>query len=115
MKGRERAFGLSYILLKCNDFILSVYPRELSLRIAAIREAFEELGVIFCRDRKHIAGDSGGYGNFRENFDRSHWQKLVHNDSNKFLTLCEELDIVPDLWSLYEWSNWFTPSTFKKR
>uniref|UniRef100_A0A1I8MI79 Nudix hydrolase domain-containing protein n=1 Tax=Musca domestica TaxID=7370 RepID=A0A1I8MI79_MUSDO len=90
--------------------------REISLRIAAIREAFEELGVIFCRDRKSLASGVGeGYGNFREDFDRNHWQKLVHNDSTKFLELCEALEIVPDLWSLHQWSNWFTPTTFKKR
>uniref|UniRef100_A0A1I8MFU3 Uncharacterized protein n=1 Tax=Musca domestica TaxID=7370 RepID=A0A1I8MFU3_MUSDO len=90
--------------------------REISLRIAAIREAFEELGVIFCRDRKSLAlGGGEGYGNFREDFDRNHWQKLVHNDSTNFLELCEALEIVPDLWSLHQWSNWFTPTTYKKR
>ena len=90
--------------------------RELSLRITAIRETFEELGIIFCRDRKSLtSADGKGYGNFKEDFDRKHWQSLIHNDASKFLTLCEELDIVPDIWSLCEWSNWFTPSTFKKR
>ncbi|XP_075150245.1 acyl-coenzyme A diphosphatase NUDT19-like [Haematobia irritans] len=90
--------------------------REISLRIAAIREAFEELGVIFCRDSKSLKDGAGeGYGNFKEDFDRHHWQKLVHKDANQFLNLCQTLEIVPDLWSLYEWSNWFTPATFKKR
>lgn len=84
------------------------------MRITAIRETFEELGVIFCRDRKSLSNNEG-YGNFKEDFDRKHWQGIVHNDASKFLNLCEELDVVPDLWSLYEWSNWFTPSSFKKR
>ncbi|XP_023304206.2 acyl-coenzyme A diphosphatase NUDT19-like [Lucilia cuprina] len=93
-----------------------VLERELSLRITAIRETFEELGIILCRDRKSLSSPDGkGYGNFKEDFDRKHWQNVVHNDASKFLSLCEELDVVPDLWSLYEWSNWFTPSTFKKR
>lgn len=96
--------------------IICCIYRELSLRITAIRETFEELGVIFCRSRKSLAStDGNGYGHFREDFDRKHWQSLIHNDASKFLSLCEELDIVPDVWSLYEWSNWFTPSTFKKR
>ncbi|XP_013105027.2 acyl-coenzyme A diphosphatase NUDT19 isoform X1 [Stomoxys calcitrans] len=90
--------------------------RELSLRIATVREAFEELGVIFCRDRKSLTdGSDDGYGKFKEDFDRQHWQKLVHDDATQFLKLCETLEIVPDLWSLYEWSNWVTPATFKKR
>ncbi|XP_013105034.2 acyl-coenzyme A diphosphatase NUDT19 [Stomoxys calcitrans] len=90
--------------------------RELSLRIAAIRETFEELGVIFCQNRETLAKGAGeGYGNFKEDFDRQHWQMLVHNDATQFLKLCETLEIIPDLWNLYEWSNWLTPATLKKR
>lgn len=34
----------------------------------------------------------------------------VFNDAAKFIKLCEQLDVVPDIWSLYEWSVWLTPT-----
>lgn len=72
------------------------------------------MGILLCRDRKTLTS-TDGYAQFNEQFDRKRWQKEVHNDASKFLTLCQELDVVPDLWSLYEWSAWRTPSTFKTR
>lgn len=36
------------------------------------------------------------------------WQ--VFNDATKFIKLCEQLNVVPDIWSLYEWSIWLTPT-----
>ncbi|XP_064549136.1 acyl-coenzyme A diphosphatase NUDT19 [Drosophila montana] len=85
-----------------------------SLRLTALRETFEEMGILLCRDRKTLTS-TDGYAQFNEQFDRKHWQHVVHNDASKFLTLCEELDVLPDLWALHEWSAWRTPSTFKKR
>lgn len=85
-----------------------------SLRLTALRETFEEMGILLCRDRKTLTSIDG-YAQFNEQFDRKHWQHIVHNDASEFLTLCEELDVVPDLWSLHEWSAWRTPSTFQKR
>lgn len=72
------------------------------------------MGILLCRDRKTLTS-TDGYAQFNEQFDRKHWQHVVHNDASKFLTLCEELDVLPDLWALHEWSAWRTPSTFKKR
>lgn len=34
----------------------------------------------------------------------------MFNDATKFIKLCEQLDVVPDIWSLYEWSVWLTPT-----
>ncbi|XP_017860202.1 PREDICTED: nucleoside diphosphate-linked moiety X motif 19 isoform X1 [Drosophila arizonae] len=87
---------------------------DVSLRLTALRETFEEMGILLCRDRKSLTR-TDGYAQFNEQFDRQHWQRIVHNDASKYLTLCEELDVVPDLWSLHEWSAWRTPSTFQKR
>ncbi|XP_017153619.2 nucleoside diphosphate-linked moiety X motif 19 [Drosophila miranda] len=86
----------------------------LSLRLTALRETFEELGILLCRDAKTLTSTSG-YGQFYEQFDRAHWQHLVHNDASQFLELCKQLEVVPDIWSLHDWSVWRTPSTFKKR
>ncbi|KAH8377728.1 hypothetical protein KR093_006835 [Drosophila rubida] len=86
----------------------------LSLRLTALRETFEEMGILLCRDRKTLTSTEG-YAQFNEQFDRKHWQREVHNDASMFLTLCKELDVLPDLWSLHEWCTWRTPSTFKMR
>lgn len=43
------------------------------------------------------------------------WQREVHNNAAKFLTLCQKLECYPDLWALYEWSNWLTPTFLSRR
>lgn len=88
--------------------------KEITLRISAIRETFEEVGLFLCRDKNNL-NNKKEYGAFSEDFDREHWQREVHNDPGKFLQLCEQLKVVPDLWSLYEWSVWLTPASDKKR
>lgn len=84
--------------------------RNISLRIAAIRETFEELGVLICRHPNQP--DSRGF--FR-GIDVKHYQHLVHNHKLTFLDMCKELNLVPDLWRLREWSNWLTPTFFGHR
>ncbi|XP_017015818.2 acyl-coenzyme A diphosphatase NUDT19 [Drosophila takahashii] len=87
---------------------------SLALRLTALRETFEELGILLCRDSKSLTSTSG-YGKFYDQFDRVHWQHIVHNDASQFLELCKQLDVLPDVWSLHEWSAWRTPSTFKNK
>ncbi|XP_061396330.1 acyl-coenzyme A diphosphatase NUDT19 [Musca vetustissima] len=89
--------------------------RDISLRITAIREAFEEVGVLLCITKKQFATGNPGYGQFRDNFDKSHWQQRVHNNSMEFLNLCKYLKVIPDLWSLHEWSIWRSPPAALKK
>ena len=35
--------------------------------------------------------------------------------SSEFLTMCKEFDICPNIWSLYEWSDWLTPLHLKTK
>lgn len=88
--------------------------KEIALRITALRETFEEVGMLLCREKKNFLHKKG-YGTFKEDFDKKYWQTVVHNDPSKFLVMCEELNVVPDLWGLYEWSVWLTPASDKKR
>ncbi|XP_055920319.1 acyl-coenzyme A diphosphatase NUDT19-like [Eupeodes corollae] len=88
--------------------------KEIALRITAIRETFEEVGLFLCRGKDSFSKERQ-YGVFKEDFDRKHWQQEVHNNPSKFLEMCEELNVFPDLWSLYEWSVWLTPASDKKR
>ena len=37
------------------------------------------------------------------------WREKVRKDPNAFIELCHQTNLCPDLWSLYEWSDWLTP------
>lgn len=40
------------------------------------------------------------------------WQKRVHGNPDEFYAMCEDLHCYPNIWALYEWSNWLTPTVF---
>ncbi|XP_055548179.1 acyl-coenzyme A diphosphatase NUDT19-like [Wyeomyia smithii] len=89
--------------------------RNISLRLTALREAFEELGVLFGHTKERSGVSADGYSNAIKNFDVSTWQKSVHDGEESFAELCEKLSIAPDLLNIYEWSTWLTPAMFRKR
>lgn len=93
-----------------------IWAREITLRLTALRECFEEVGILLCRTREQLAqiDEDVLLAQFHENFDREAWQRRVHNKPSDFLELCRELQVVPDLWALHEWSAWASPAIFKK-
>ncbi|XP_066587480.1 acyl-coenzyme A diphosphatase NUDT19-like isoform X2 [Prorops nasuta] len=87
-------------------------PRQVSLRITAIRETFEECGILICK--KHTTKKSRyNWAQHLEvidpDIDLHDWKSKVHSDATQFYELCEKLQCYPDLWALHEWSNWMTP------
>ncbi|XP_062032426.1 acyl-coenzyme A diphosphatase NUDT19 [Lepus europaeus] len=91
-------------------------PNDVALRICAIREAFEEAGVLLLRPRgPRPAGARGGAA--PEQPGRAlepppglaDWRASVRRDARDFLRLCAHLDCTPDIWALYDWSVWLTP------
>ncbi|KAL1378146.1 hypothetical protein pipiens_015780 [Culex pipiens pipiens] len=89
--------------------------RNVSLRITALREAFEELGVLLGHKQSEAGSSASGFSKAVGGFDIEKWQKQVHDGEKQFVELCEELKIVPDLLNMYEWSAWLTPAMFRKR
>lgn len=77
--------------------------------MTAIRETFEEVGILLCKNKDQLAKRELT-SLAVENFDVKYWQAEVFRDANNFRKLCEELNVVPDLWSLHEWSVWLTPT-----
>ena len=79
-----------------------IHP-EAAFRINAIRETFEECGILL-------------YLNWKNNTTKldkrvlKDWRSIVYRNDEKFLDMCNELKVVPDIWSLHEWSNWLTPT-----
>ncbi|XP_014207099.1 nucleoside diphosphate-linked moiety X motif 19-like [Copidosoma floridanum] len=85
-------------------------PREISLRIAAIRETFEECGVLLCEQSSEISDKAHHFPISSD--DLEFWQKEVHGDPNEFFNMCEQLHCWPNLWALHEWTNWLSPTLF---
>lgn len=98
-------------------------PSEIAFRICAIRETFEESGVLIAYNVRQQEnsfkpklwdGPSwASYCNDQSVIDE--WRKKVDKDAGEFLRMCQELQMVPDVWSLYEWSNWLTPLRSTRR
>ncbi|XP_055613510.1 acyl-coenzyme A diphosphatase NUDT19-like [Uranotaenia lowii] len=90
--------------------------RNLSLRLTALRESFEELGVFLGHSgQENSKPSANGYSKAVKNFDIISWQKWVHDNEKPFMELCESTSIVPDVFNMYEWSVWLTPTMFRKR
>ncbi|CAH3025053.1 unnamed protein product, partial [Porites evermanni] len=84
-------------------------PSEVAFRICAIRETFEESGILLLKNlsSKHQS---------RLSFDEVQiWRKKVYADASNFLNMCRWLRCVPDVWSLSEWSNWKTPASLPRQ
>lgn len=86
--------------------------RQTSLRIAAIRETFEDVGILLVKTRNQFetAVSNPLYATaVTTGFDRKHWQRKVRADPWAFIELCEMLEVAPDIFSVYNWANWLMP------
>jgi nucleoside diphosphate-linked moiety X motif protein 19 len=93
---------------KAKDFL---WP-EIALKISAIRETFEETGILIARGKKGSSITSTqSYDSLAAKVDLRDWQKRVHVDASVFHELLSELEMCPDVWCLKEWWNWLTPPT----
>lgn len=68
-----------------------------------------------CRNRHELKNlTQTKYAVYTDDFNKEHWQHKVHNDSSTFLQMCKELQVIPDLWALYEWTAWASPPSVRK-
>ena len=82
-------------------------PEERPLRIAAIREAYEEAAIIMAR--------APGGAPFRGDERAAAAREAVASDQHPFLELVRELDIRLDLSALTVFARWITPELMPKR
>ncbi|RUS70613.1 hypothetical protein EGW08_021626 [Elysia chlorotica] len=107
----------------------STLPADVAFRICAIRETFEEAGVLLARpaldsrklvkrictereDHSYRAQSSGSLNTAYTHEDPQvlkTWRARVNRDAGQFLEMCLQLDLVPEIWCLKEWANWLTP------
>lgn len=94
-----------------------VLPDDIAFRICAIREAFEEAGVLLLRPRgfwgpRDSAPAAAELGRALEPPPGlADWRARIRRDARHFLRLCAHLDCTPDIWALSDWSGWLTPFT----
>ncbi|XP_037676266.1 nucleoside diphosphate-linked moiety X motif 19 isoform X2 [Choloepus didactylus] len=94
------------------DGVPGALPDDVAFRICAIRETFEEAGVLLLRPRGALPAPGSG-----PEPDRAlepppglaDWRARVRSDPRHFLHLCAHLDCTPDIWALHDWSAWLTP------
>lgn len=84
-------------------------PESVFLRIAAIRETFEECGILLCK--KIDTNESISLSST----DGEVWRKKIHKNASEFLNFCRAYRCFPDLKELYLFSNWITPVSYPKR
>jgi 8-oxo-dGTP pyrophosphatase MutT (NUDIX family) len=82
-------------------------PEKRALRIAAIREAYEEAGILLAR---HADGAT-----FRGDERAGPARDDVAHDRRAFLDLVTELDVLLDLDALTVFARWVTPAMMHKR
>ncbi|XP_029354444.1 acyl-coenzyme A diphosphatase NUDT19 [Echeneis naucrates] len=96
----------------------SPVPGEVAFRICALRETFEESGVLLVvskpelnrllRDTKEQR-DPGPAVCYEAGY-LDKWRTLVNQNPSNFIRMCRELQVLPNIWALHEWGNWLTPT-----
>ena len=110
-KGSADDFGLHAVnqstrdrpdMIRKSQFECSLISTNIGLRLCALRETFEESGILLCKYKTGLKQVNSSSLN--------EWRDRVHSDASQFLPMCEKFDVIPDVWSLYEWTNWLTPT-----
>ncbi len=81
---------------------------DASHEAAAIRELFEEAGVLLCR-----AASAGGP--VPDSARRAEWRRKLNAGEARFADLLRDEALAPDFARLHAWSRWVTPSVEPKR
>ncbi|KAF7687927.1 nucleoside diphosphate-linked moiety X motif 19 [Silurus meridionalis] len=102
----------------------SPIPGDVAFRICAVRETFEEAGVLLVVPKNQAntldteEHDKALTG-LSDRWDKTliaKWRSLVLENSSNFIQMCKELECLPNIWALHEWGNWLTPrSTSQKQ
>jgi len=89
-------------------------PPYVAYRICAIRETFEESGLLLATNRDLLpvlsSEDPVAVTCSSAELQKAADQRQeVEQKPEYFLQMCEDLDVVPNIWALHDWRNWLTP------
>ncbi|KAF2822693.1 hypothetical protein CC86DRAFT_301102 [Ophiobolus disseminans] len=79
-------------------------------RMAAVRETFEECGILLAKNKK-----TGKLFTEVSDKDREEGRKAIHSGKVKFADLLEQWGATPDTESLIPFTRWITPPNVPKR
>jgi hypothetical protein len=82
-----------------------IFLSRLTHKICAIRETFEESGLLLTIPAAHTVPE----------LDTEIWRHKVHNDASQFKHMCELYKLQPAVDRLVPFANWITPAFEKKR
>lgn len=82
-----------------------VFLSRLTHKICAIRETFEESGLLLTTPAAHTVPE----------LDTEIWRHKVHNDASQFKHMCDLYKLQPAVDRLVPFANWITPAFEKKR
>eukprot|EP00088_Acartia_fossae_P004485 TRINITY_DN11920_c0_g1_i1.p1 TRINITY_DN11920_c0_g1~~TRINITY_DN11920_c0_g1_i1.p1 ORF type:complete len:386 (+),score=28.98 TRINITY_DN11920_c0_g1_i1:87-1244(+) len=105
LENKDRPFLLQK---KTEETVDEFVSRDIAFRLNAIRETFEETGILLHHDPQN-KGMSSAHNFGCDNQELEIIRKKVHADPSEMLTLYKDLDLLPDIWNLSEWSDWLTP------
>ncbi|CAB1338757.1 unnamed protein product [Coregonus sp. 'balchen'] len=95
----------------------SPIPGDVAFRICAVRETFEESGVLLVVPKEEestlLNGSRPELTRITDVCDESElakWRVLVNENPSNFIRMCRELECLPNIWALHEWGNWLTPT-----
>ncbi|XP_062404471.1 nucleoside diphosphate-linked moiety X motif 19 [Sardina pilchardus] len=101
----------------------SPIPGDVAFRICAVRETFEESGVLLVvhkeeensvlmsmNNRDACMADLTQISNVCGERELANWRQLVMKNPLNFIRMCRELECLPNIWALHEWGNWLTPT-----
>lgn len=96
----------------------SPIPGEVAFRICALRETFEESGVLLVVSKQveeglleSIQDSKVPHSTVNDlcSSELTRWRTLVNQSPSNFIRMCRELEVLPNIWALHEWGNWLTP------
>ena len=94
-------------------------PPEVSYRLCAIRETFEETGLLIAyknsSQNEAIANQRKKFSSFILEKDLIKWIKRMRENSDEFINMFLEHNLTPDIFALHDWSSWLTPAEEKAR
>lgn len=83
--------------------------------MTAIRETFEESGILLCARNNRNKAETNSSANHLEIDSIDRWRKLVQKNASNFIDLCNQNNCYPNVGALHLWSNWLTPPLLKTK